>query len=186
MIVAQLAVVAWTDRSSKPGGVPAVPLRQIWINVGGAALIYCILVLPWYLTNLSATLDYVRSTTNGPLAEGVGPSDPYTLHAIFSFTVEVMNFHVTWIVLIAGVLAIALNLRRLRTWFSRPLNTGRLFGAAFLIAWVLIPYLSLALGHNQDIRLMAPALPGIAVIVASAIAGIEFPRVRIALTFSSR
>ena len=44
-----------------------------------------------------------------------------------------------------------------------------------------MPYLSVALAHNQDVRLMAPALPGVAVLVAGAVGAIRRPRARLAL-----
>ena len=44
------------------------------------------IIAPWYITNLQPTLDYINSTTSGPLSEGAGPEHPCTFHAIASFT----------------------------------------------------------------------------------------------------
>ena len=147
--------------------------RRLLVNLAGAALVYLLVVAPWYGANFSPTLEYVRSTTGGPLSLGAGPSDPYTFHAIASFTAAVIDFNVSWIVVLAGVVAVALSFSRLK---SVPL--GKL---AFLLAWVLVPYLSVALAHNQDVRLMAPAMPGVAVLVAGALSAIRQPRARLAL-----
>jgi 4-amino-4-deoxy-L-arabinose transferase-like glycosyltransferase len=158
-----------------------VSVKTLARNIGLAALAYLILVAPWYGPNLSATLEYVRSTTSGPLSLGAGPTNPYTFDAIASFSLGVINANVSWIILLAGIVAIALCLPQLRRLITRPIEWGPILGIAFLLAWVLVPYLSVALAHNQDVRLMAPAVPGLAVLVAGAISAVTYPRVRLAL-----
>jgi 4-amino-4-deoxy-L-arabinose transferase-like glycosyltransferase len=155
--------------------------RRLAVNLGGAALVYLVVALAWYGPTFSETLDYVRSTTSGPLSLGAGPSNPYTFHAITSFTSEVINSNLSWVILLAGLIAVVLNAARLRSLFSRPLRWGPLQKLAFLLSWAVIPYLSVALGHNQDVRLMAPALPAVAILVAGAIATLRWRSVRIAL-----
>ena len=82
--------------------------RQL-VNLAGAALIYLVVAAPWYVPNFSATLDYIRSTTGGPLSEGAGPTDPLTFHAITSFTTGVIDFNLSWVILLLGLIAVALN-----------------------------------------------------------------------------
>jgi len=155
--------------------------RRRLVNAAGAALVYLLVVAPWYGVNLDPTLAYVRSTTGGPLSLGAGPADPYTFHAIASFTLAVVNFNVSWIVVLAGAAALALSYPALRRAIGRPPRAEPALKAAFLLAWVLVPYLAVALAHNQDVRLMAPAMPGIAVLVAGAVGAIPRPRARAAL-----
>ena len=50
-----------------------------------------------------------------------------------------------------------------------------------MLTWALIPYLLLVTAHNQDVRLMAPAMPAMAVLVAGALSAVPQPRVRAAL-----
>jgi 4-amino-4-deoxy-L-arabinose transferase-like glycosyltransferase len=158
------------------------PLRPQITNVLWAAALYLVLVLPWYLTNLSETLDYVRSTTSGPLSEGVGPTNPFTFHAVMSFTTGVLNQHVSWVIALAGLVAIALCIPALlRLLRRRPRDVERLSQLALLASWALIPYLLLVTGHNQDPRLIAPAMPAVAIIVAGAIGAIRRAGVRLAL-----
>jgi 4-amino-4-deoxy-L-arabinose transferase-like glycosyltransferase len=162
-------------------GLRPIPGRTLARNIGAALLVYLIVIAPWYGPNLSATVDYVQSTTGGPLAEGAGPTDPLTFHAIASFTLGVVNAHVTWIVVLAGLIGVALCIDKLRALFKRPLRLVPLLSLAFLLAWVLVPYLSLATAHNQDVRLMAPGVPALAILVAGAISAIDRPRARLAL-----
>lgn len=180
LVLGYIAFSAWRDRDGDDRAA-RIDLRAVAINLAAAAIVYLALVLPWYLSNLSATVDYVKSTTSGPLAEGVGSSDPYALDAFFTFTVGVVNSQVSWIIGLAALVAILLNLGRLRAWVTPPVKSQQLLAAAFLIAWVLPPFLSIAFGQNQDPRLMASAMPGMAIITAAAIAGIEIVRLRLAL-----
>jgi 4-amino-4-deoxy-L-arabinose transferase-like glycosyltransferase len=157
------------------------PAKVLARNIGLAALAYLIVVAPWYGPNLSATLEYVRSTTSGPLSLGAGPTNPYTFDAIASFSLGVVNANVSWIILLAGIVAVALYFPRLKELAVRPIDWRPILVIAFLLAWVLVPYLSVALAHNQDVRLMAPAVPGLAVLVAGAVSAVAYPRVRLAL-----
>jgi 4-amino-4-deoxy-L-arabinose transferase-like glycosyltransferase len=168
--------------SARRAGEPRRPDgRTLAINLGGAALVYLVVALAWYGPNFSATLDYVRSTTGGTLAEGAGPADPFTFHAIASFTTGVINANLSWVILLVGLLAAALDVGRLRALLTRPLRWDPIQKLAFLLAWAVIPYLSVALAHNQDVRLMAPALPAVAILVAGAVSAVRWRGARIAL-----
>ena len=163
----------------KAGPYQATRPRRILENIFGAVAVYLLVALPWYLPHFTATLEYIRSTTSGPLSEGAGPTDPLTFHAIASFTMGVFNENVSWIIGLAGLIAIILCLSRLRAW--RSMSAKLLGNLGFLLAWALIPYLLVATAHNQDVRLMAPAMPAIAVIVGGAISAIQRTWVRMAL-----
>lgn len=176
----QLASSIWV-RSRTDRGAAHAAVRSFGLNIAGAVGVYLLIIFPWYGPNFSATLDYVQSTTGGPLAAGAGPENPYTFHAITSFTSVVLNANVSWIVVLAGIAALGLNFRTLVSWFRSPVRVQALTKAAYLLAWVVIPYLSLALAHNQDVRLMAPAMPGVAVIVAGGLVAVRPFRVRVAL-----
>ena len=53
--------------------------------------------------------------------------------------------------------------------------------ASFLVSWFAIPYLSVALSHNQDVRLMASAMPAVAVTVGGTITAVPWRIIRISL-----
>jgi 4-amino-4-deoxy-L-arabinose transferase-like glycosyltransferase len=163
----------------KAGSRRATHPGRILGNVFGAVAVCLAVALPWYLPNLTATLEYIRSTTSGPLSEGAGPTDPLTFHAIVSFTMGVFNENVSWIIGLTGLIAIGLCLSRLPAWRSMP--TRLLVNLGFLLAWALIPYLLIATAHNQDVRLMAPAMPAIAVIVGGAMSAVRRSWIRITL-----
>ncbi len=179
LVVLARAVVGWTGH----GGEDA---RRDWrpaaLNLGVAALVLLVVAGVWYGPNLSPTLDYIRSTTSGPLSEGAGPKDPITFHNITAFTTGVINFNLSWAILGLGLVALAINAGKVRALLARPRRSEPLWNLAFLLAWVTIPYLSVALAHNQDVRLMSPAFPGVAILVAGAVAAIERRRLRLALT----
>jgi len=182
LLVIAAQVVA-SRRSAQPGkSVFPTDLRRLAVNLGYTALVYLAVTVPWYLPNFEATREYVNSTTGGPLALGAGPSDPFTFHAITSFTTTTINANVTWVIALAGLIAVLLNGPALLALLRRPMRIEPLLKLGFLIAWVLVPFLSVALAHNQDVRLMAPAMPGMAVIAAGAIAAIRWPKIRLALT----
>lgn len=177
-----IVVLAGIAISRRRGGEETpVPLGLLARNVGSALLAYAATIAPWYVTNFDATVDYVRSTTSGPLSEGAGPEHPLTFDAIASFTLGVANQHITWIVLLAGLAAAVLCASRIKALFARPLDPRPLLALAFLLAWFLVPYLSVATAHNQDVRLMAPAMPGLAVLVAAAMAAVPWRGARLAL-----
>ena len=167
-----LAWVAYEQIAARRTRSPAPDLRAAAINLGLAALVYAAIIAPWYITNLQPTLDYIESTTSGPLSEGAGPENPLTFHAITAFTTGMVNDHVSWILGLAFLAALAFDLPALGRLF-RPVVRGEpLIRLALVAAWATIPYLIVATAHNQDYRLMAPALPAMAVIVAGAVAAI--------------
>ncbi len=178
LVVLAQAIVSWTGRGAED-------VRRDWrpaaFNLGIAALVLLVVAGVWYGPNFSATLDYIRSTTSGPLAEGAGPKDPITFHNITSFTTGVINFNLSWVILGLGLIALAINGGKIRTLLARPRQAAPLWNLAFLLAWVTIPYLSVAVAHNQDVRLMSPAFPGVAILVGGAVAAIERRRLRLAL-----
>jgi hypothetical protein len=182
VVLAEVAYEAIATRRPSAEAGEAGDLRPVLLNLGGAALVYLVVALVWYGPNFSETLDYVRSTTSGPLALGAGPSNPYTFHAITSFTLGVINFNLSWVIVLLGIAGALLSWSRLRSLFQRPADPAPLWKLAFLLAWALIPYLSVALAHNQDVRLMAPALPAVAVMAAGAVSAITKPRWRLVLT----
>jgi 4-amino-4-deoxy-L-arabinose transferase-like glycosyltransferase len=181
VVVAGIALERLRSREGAGAAGRQPSLGLLARNAGGALLAYAAVVAPWYAINFDATLDYVRSTTSGPLSEGAGPEDPLAFDAIATFTLGVANAHVSWIVLLAGLLAAALCAPRIGALLRRPLDPLPLFSLAFLLAWVLVPFVSVATAHNQDVRLMAPALPGIAVLAAGAMSAVPRPRARLAL-----
>lgn len=156
--------------------------RAMVINLGGAALIFLAVVCIWYGPNLSATIDYVRSTTSGPLSEGAGPSDPLAFHAIASFTLGVINSNLSWAILLPGLIALALNGAQVKALVARPIHWQPIQKLLFLLAWAAVPYLFVATAHNQDVRLMAPALPAVAILVAGMISKVRLRNARFALT----
>ena len=82
-----LIEVAYAHFSARRAGERGPDLGATAVNLGLAALAYVVVIAPWYLTNLQPTLDYINSTTSGPLSEGAGPEHPFTFHAIASFTI---------------------------------------------------------------------------------------------------
>ena len=123
----------------------------------------------------------MRSTTSGPLSEGVGPTNPFTFHAIMSFTTGMINYHVSWVIALAGLVAIALSVPRIRNLLRGRGNAELLTNLGLLLSWALIPYLLLVTAHNQDVRLMAPAMPAMAILVAGALSAVPQAAGRAAL-----
>ena len=131
------------------------------------------LTLPWYLPNRQATFDYIRSTTSGPLSEGAGPEDPLTLHNMATFVVTVVNQQVGLVLAAAGVVVALVTLpccverkppRRPRATSSSP-RSPRDLGAD--------PLLLLLTGHNQDVRLMAPAVAAFSILVGGGLGAVR-------------
>jgi 4-amino-4-deoxy-L-arabinose transferase-like glycosyltransferase len=175
------AQIAVARRRTGAGPENGLDLRELAKNLALAAGVYLLLVLPWYVPNLSATREYASSTTSGPLSVGAGPKHPLSFEAIVSFTANLVNSDLSWIIALAGIVAIGLNISALRALLRRPAQVDRLLQLALLWAWAIVPYLTLATAHNQDVRLMAAAMPAAAAIIAGAMAAIRWRRIRIAL-----
>lgn len=168
LVVAAQVLTTWISGRPELGGVTVDKRKLAW-SLGLGLLAFLVVAFAWYGPNLQATIDYVRSTTGGPLAEGAGPEHPLTFHNITSFTLGVVNFNLGWVILLLGAVAVVLDWSRVAALFRRPLNWGPLWKLAFLLAWAVIPYLSVVTAHNQDVRLMAPAFPAVAILVAGAV-----------------
>jgi 4-amino-4-deoxy-L-arabinose transferase-like glycosyltransferase len=181
LVVVLAQIVVATVFSRENVAALRVDRRRLLVNCGIALVIFLVLTLAWYVPNFHETIEYIRSTTSGPLSEGAGPADPYTFHAITAFTSGVFNFNLSWVIVLLGAVAVVLNWPRLVSLFRRPIHTRPLWALAFLLTWVVIPYLSVALAHNQDVRLMAAAFPGVAVLVAGALSYVPSSSVRYAL-----
>lgn len=180
LLVTALQIALARGRAGS-GPDAAVDLREVARNLALTASIYLLLVLPWYVPNFSPTREYANSTTSGPLSVGAGPKDPLGFEAILSFTANMVSSDLSWIIALAGIVAIGLNAPALRALLRRPVQIDRLLQLGLPLAWAVVPYLTLATAHNQDVRLMAAAMPAVAVIVAGAMAAIRRRRVRIAL-----
>jgi 4-amino-4-deoxy-L-arabinose transferase-like glycosyltransferase len=181
-----LVVLAWTwvpwFRERLSGyNARGKEFRRTLLNIVYALCVFLVVTVPWYGPNASATVEYIRSTTSGPLSIGAGPSNPYTFHAVFAFTSGVLNEHVSWIVGLVGIVAILVNISAISAWFRTPVQTWKLLGAAFLLSWVMVPFASVALAHNQDVRLMAPVFPGIAIIVSGSVTAVRWTGLRLTL-----
>jgi 4-amino-4-deoxy-L-arabinose transferase-like glycosyltransferase len=180
-----VVVVAAVVLALIPGREALSPIRvdrrRLAWNAGIGLAVFLVLVALWYGPNLHETIEYIRSTTSGPLSEGAGPANPFTFHAIVFFTTGVVDYQLSWVILLLGLLAVALDWRRLLALFRRPIRPGPLWALALLLAWVLVPYLSVALAHNQDPRLMAAAFPGVAILVAGAVSFIGWREARYGL-----
>jgi hypothetical protein len=126
----------------------------------------------WYLPHLDATLAYVRATTSGPLSVGAGPASPLTLSAISTFTLGVVNNHLGWLVVVAGLVsACAIIVRNVAAvaHLRRPRLSRGAYSAGVLGTWSSIPFISVGTSVNQDVRLMAAAVPAVAIIIAALI-----------------
>ena len=150
-----------------------------WLHVLAGVAVAAALTLPWYLPNRQATTDYVRSTTSGPLSEGAGPDDPLTIHNMTTFVVTVVNQHVGSMLaatgLVLGLLALVRRLpvlRRAGEGSTDP-TALRVVPAIAVATWALIPFLLLLTGHNQDVRLMAPAVAAFAIIVGGGLGALR-------------
>jgi hypothetical protein len=182
IVVGQVIALARSTHVHSGAARQPASLPGAGVNIVGAVALYLCLTLAWYGPNFSKTLAYIRSTTSGPLSLGAGPSDPYTVHAVLSFTAGMMNADVSWVFGLAAIAAALLNIPTLITWWrNRDFRRQGLIDAAFLLSWILIPYLLVALAHNQDVRLMAPAMPGMVVILAGLITAVRWVYVRIIL-----
>ena len=129
---------------------------------------------PWYLHQPPADPRLRRLDHLGARSpKGPARNDPFTFDAIASFTIGDDQR--------PRLLGPRPRLPR-RPRVQRPRadrgcsdprpGRARCCGSPFLAAWATIPYLIVATAHNQDVRLMAPAMPGMAVIVAGAVAAV--------------
>ena len=118
----------------------------------------------------------------GRLSEGAGPRTPADLprdrlvHAPGASTTTSRGFSAS-----PSSPPLAFNLPALRRLIRPVVRAEPLLRLAFVAAWATIPYLIVATAHNQDVRLMAPAIPAMAVIVAGAVAAVPARGARVAI-----
>jgi 4-amino-4-deoxy-L-arabinose transferase-like glycosyltransferase len=177
VLVAAVQLLLLTRSASRPEG----QLGRRLGNLALGLLVYAVLTLTWYLPHLQQTLDYVRSTTSGPLSLGAGPSNPLTLPAISAYTLNVFNNNLSWILVLAGLVARVANLGRLSTALRAKGAGADRAHAATLLTWVLVPYVAQVTSRNQDIRLLAPALVGFVVATAGGLSVIPRSRLRLSV-----
>jgi hypothetical protein len=153
-------------------------------NLAIALALYLVIVLPWYLPHLDATREYIKSTTGGALAAGAGPENPLTWHNLVSFNLAVFNQHLSWLLVLAGVVVL---LAHVPTFGRHVRSPGGDFWwrLAWLATWIAVPYVLLMTGSNQDVRLMAPAFVGIAVALAAGLGTLRPAPLRIGLAVAT-
>ena len=174
LAVLGLLVVRSVRRPEEPGTPRGT--GRAWLHVLAGVAATAALTLPWYLPNRQATMDYIRSTTSGPLSEGAGPEHPLTLHNMATFVVTVVNQHVGLVVVVAGVvvaLATLPALLRRRGTDGAPTGRELVVPALAVATWALIPFLLLLTGHNQDVRLMAPAVAAFSILVGGGLGAVR-------------
>jgi 4-amino-4-deoxy-L-arabinose transferase-like glycosyltransferase len=156
------------------------PTKRVVINLILALAVFAVLAAPWYITNFGPTREYIEWTTEPGL--GVGPENPFTAHAVIYFTSTVITGNISWVIGFAGLIAAVLCVPNIRDWIRRrPVDWQRAADLGCLLTLILIPYLSVAFAHNQDVRLMAPGVVGVGILVAGAVAAIRWRGARIVL-----
>lgn len=160
---------------------PGRPVGRAWLNLAVAGLASLAFALPWYLNNRDATIEYVRSTTSGPLSKGAGPEQPLTWHNMVTFVVSVVDQHVGLVLALTAVAVLALTATRLVSRLRA--EGGEAWpGALMLVTWAGLPFLLLLTGHNQDVRLMAPAVAAFSIGVAGGLSHVRPTALRNGLT----
>ncbi|MDX6374451.1 MAG: hypothetical protein QOD98_3439 [Nocardioidaceae bacterium] len=168
-------LVVRSVRRPEPPGTPRGTGRA-WLHVLAGVTATAAVTLPWYLPNRQATIDYVRSTTSGPLSEGAGPTHPLTLHNMATFVVTVVNQHVGLVLTVAGMvvaLVTLLQLLRRTATDSEPAARNVVVPALSVATSALIPFVFLITGHNQDVRLMAPAVAAVSILVGGGLGAVR-------------
>jgi hypothetical protein len=144
------------------------PKRQA-TNATLAVVVAVLVALPWYAVNLRPAVDYLQSTTSGELAIGI-TDDPLDFHAFLAFASRIINSVVGVILVLVVVIGVVLASRRL---LNRPVSRQDLGRIVVPGSLFVVPFAALALSHNQDIRHVAPGVPGVAVLAAGAIVSIR-------------
>jgi 4-amino-4-deoxy-L-arabinose transferase-like glycosyltransferase len=149
-------------------------LRRIG-NLAMAAIIGAGGALVWYLPHLRPTLDYLALVTNGAI--GTAPPDHGSLRSFIAFVVVfVLDVGATWLIVFAALVALVIvaptKLRDVIRGYRPNLSVG-LFRVLFLGAWIMTPLLLVGLSATQDVRYVASALPGVAIVVAGLLVSIR-------------
>jgi 4-amino-4-deoxy-L-arabinose transferase-like glycosyltransferase len=164
-------------RATGTDSEPAVSPRDRLINLGILSAVAIAGLAWWYVPNRAATMTYIRATTSGDLALGAGPDHPFGLRPFSRFLLGAFNQHIGWTVLIVAIVAGALSWRTWTGRFRSIDRRGRAFIAVTMVVlWGFLPTLVVGLGPNQDVRLIAAAVPAIAVFAACALALVPDPR----------
>jgi 4-amino-4-deoxy-L-arabinose transferase-like glycosyltransferase len=136
-------------------------------NAAIALLLGTALPAYWYMHTWAPTLEYVRGATN--IAEQNGPSDPLRWDAIAHFTLVLINDNFSWVFALSGLAALGLAVAGWMAGARRmePLDSVWDWRqTVFVVSWLAVPYVAVATAHSQVPRYLAPALPGVAVLLA--------------------
>ncbi len=157
--------------------------RTLWLefrrplaNVGVMSVLGIGLSLLWYVPNWAATRAYLQTTFK---VQPGNVAHPLALHNLDLFGLQMVNSGVGLFFFLLGLAVLLLSLPqlfklRLRNWLEwfRPAY------GAFLIGWLAVPVLVVAVSRDQAERYAIAALPAAAVIVAGLITGLPWPAVR--------
>ncbi len=124
---------------------------------------FLLLASPWYLVNYKEAIERAVFSASAT-AYGTGP--PFSLAAINLYLLNVVNFAASgWWVLLAGALFLFLLFTgKIRGWFLAWPKNDRVV----LILWAL-PFFVFLFARNKELRFIAPIMPVLALLIASAI-----------------
>ncbi|HEV2994293.1 MAG TPA: glycosyltransferase family 39 protein [Acidimicrobiia bacterium] len=147
-----------------------VALRRQLTNVAIAAAVAVAVALPWYAVNLGPSLDYLHSTTSGSFAIGL-TTNPLSLHSFAAWVAAATSAGPGAILVVTTLVAAGLGVSTRR----RPVAWDRrtVVRVAIPAAWFGVPFVAIAVSHNQVVRTLAVAVPGLAVLAAGAVAAIR-------------
>jgi hypothetical protein len=151
--------------------------RQQVTNGLLAAATALLVALPWYVVNIGPAWSYLRSATGGELAIGT-TAHPLSLDALLAFAAGTLDTG------IGLILAVVLVVATVLAWQSsgwRRLKRQDLARIALPVSWFGVAFVVVAASHNQDIRFLAPGIPGLAVLAAGAVAAVTPRLLRLAL-----
>lgn len=135
----------------------------------------------WYFKNWATVFGFVVKAGYGEWAHAYGKGDVWSLRTLGAYWWDLVNFGIggyafLLLVILAGCAGIAAAARRGGT---RPvIISGHL---ALLIAWWLVPWLTLSFAVSKDLRFSTPYLPALALLLGAGYAALARGRLGIAI-----
>jgi hypothetical protein len=122
-----------------------------------------LLPLPWYMLNYRRTLELALMAGFSEEADIYGTGDVFSLHAIKTYLVHLVNAGPSaYYVALAVFLVLLIVLSPSRRVFGRSFSKD---AAILLLLWAL-PFLLFLFGRNKNVRYAAPFLPVLALLLS--------------------
>lgn len=178
-LVLGVAALVSVMRARRHGKSVVGSLARVAVNICASGVLAVAVPFFWYRPNLAPSLVYAKWASNGAGGEVYGPANPLSPFEIGKFLVNATSIDLSWLYVLVPLIALtSLFVAKVRASQGNIVWPAAALKIAVLGSWFVIPTLYVTLSRDQDVRFLAPAIPGFALLSAAAIARVPQRAVR--------